>query len=237
MAQRIRNLSGAFNSHPFTGEGVSLYVTVGSTVQYRNTRIVGRGRRWIKGTTGVHDIASSSVQKTARRASAADPATSIPYSIPASMASQTLAVDVRKYRDNVENESDNFRTQRVTLDANRAAVTKIFGTAELLDLEVRAGGIVRLRFVYFESREGVQPTLFRASRTAGPTSPAAVTESYYPGKRLVEIDTPALSDSSPYTYKITAENSATTLDVITGITVQADSTGPPAPTVGTARAV
>ena len=237
MAQRVKNLNGTLNHHPFTGEGVSLYATIGSSVQYRNVRVIGRGRRWVKGTTGVHDIAATSVQKTARRASAADPATSIPYSLPAAMASQTLAVDVRKYRDDVENESDNFRTQRVTLDANRAAVTKIFGTAELLDLEVRAGGVVRLRFVYFESREGVQPTLFRASRTAGPSSPAAATTSYYPGKRLVEIDTPALSDSAPYTYKITAENGATTLDVLTGITVQADATGPPAPTTGTASAV
>lgn len=236
MTQRVRNINAAFNDQPFTGQGISLYVSIAGIIQYRNIRLVGRGRRrarkhWIKGTTGNHDIANA-VTKTARVASVAYPTTQIVWAIPASYASQTVTFDTRHYKDDVESEVTNYRTLSVQLDANRDPVTAIHGTATLLAQEIRVAGIVRLRLKYEPARDGVQPTLFRASRTAGPSSPADATTTYTAGQRIIEIDTPALLDSSAYTYKITAENGATTLDVLTGITVWADATGPPAPVSG-----
>lgn len=242
---RVDSQSGAFNDRPFEGDGVSVYATLGAAVQYRNLRVlpVSRVRRrrngTIKGSGGNHNLAAASVLKTARRTSVANPAATVDYVLPAAFNSQTVTFDVRRYKDDVENQSDNFRTVTVAVDSGGDDATGILGTAVLLSQEVRDSGIVRLRLAYNESADGVQPTVFRASRTAGPTSPAAATASYSPGQRLIEIDTPALSDASAYTYKITAENAAgtVTLDVLTGITVNADATGPATPTSGTAEAV
>lgn len=236
MTQRIRNLTAAFNDQPFDGQGASLYATTETSIRYRNIRLVGRGRRrarkhWIKGTSGNHDIANA-VTKTARVASVAYNTAEISYALPASFASQTAIFDVRHFKDDVENLVSNYRTASVQLDASRDPVTAIHGTATLLSQEKRAGGVVRLRFLYHAALDGVQPTQFVATRTAGPTSPADATVSYSTGQRIVEIDTPALSDASAYTYTIRAENGATTKNVLTGISVTADATGPPAPVSG-----
>lgn len=233
MTQRIRNSTCAFNDHPFSSAGVSLYATIGTSVVYRNLRFVGRGRKahrrkWIKGTGGRHDIAAATVQKTARVAFAADPTAQIVYSLPANFASQRVTFDVRRCKDDVENLSSNFRARTVELDGNRDDATEILGTVELVALEERSGGVVRIRFIYHAHRDGIQPLQFVVTRTAGPTSPADATVSYN-GERLIEIDTPALSDSAAYTYTIRAENGATTADVLTGISVTADATGPDAP--------
>ena len=237
---RIRSPRSAFNDRPFAGSGASLYATIGDTVIYRGLRVLSSQRRgkWIKGTGGRHDIAATSVLKTIRVASAASPAESIPYTLPASFASQTVTFDVRQYADDVENTTDNFRTVVKEIDGSLEDGTGILGTAVLLSVEARSGGICRIRFNYYDNAEGVQPTVFRASRTAGPSSPTATSASYTANQRLVEIDTEALLDSSPYTFKITAENTGGTVteDMIVGITVQADATGPAAPVSGTAEA-
>lgn len=241
---RVQSLNSAFNDHPFTGSGASLYATIGTTVLYRALRVLPNARKrrnrcaWIKGQGGRHNIAAASVLKTTRVASAASPATSIPYPLPSELANQTVTFDVRQYADDVENTTDNFRTVTKEIDGDLEDGTGILGTAVLLSVEPRAGGICRIRFNYFDNPEGVQPTVFRASRTAGPSSPAATTASYSTGQRLVEIDTAVLLDSSPYTFKVTAENSGATVteDLIVGITVQADATGPAAPISGEADA-
>lgn len=249
MTQRVSTKRQAFNDRPFEGEGVSLYAALGDgPVQYRNLRILGAGRRRsrkirIKGQGANHDLAAASVLKTSRRASAADPATSINWALPASWipgaGTQNVTFDVRRFADDVENESDNFRDRTVTIDTAGDEDLEILGTARLLDQFQRDGGVVRLRIAYNPSRDGVQPTVFRAIRTAGPTSPADATTTVDVGTRLVEIDTPALSDASPYTYTIRAENAAGTVtkDLLTGITVTADATGPPAAINGTTEAI
>jgi hypothetical protein len=239
--QRVRSDRAVFNARPFEGQGVSVYATVGGAVQYRALRTYhGRGHVLnprhitVKGKAG-----QPFVRKTSRVASAASPEESLDWTLPAAYLDQAVSFDVRTYRDDVENESTAFRTIAAAIDAGGEDVTGILGTATLLSLEVRAGGIVRIRFVYEESRAGVQPTVFRAMRTAGPSSPASSTASYRTGQRLVEIDTPALLDSAPYTYKVRAENTAgtVTLDVLTGIAVQADASGPAAPTEVSTEAV
>lgn len=239
MTQRVQNLGTPFTDAPFTGEGVSLYATVGSTVQYRNLRVLPGGTRrrrrsgWIKGTGGNHDIANS-VTKTARRASVASPGTQIDWTLPAAFipgaGTQEAVFDVRHYQDDVENESFGFGTQSVPIDSTGEGDTQILGTAELVSVQIREGGDVRIRFVYRPSANGVHPTTFTAIRTAGPTSPADVPITIYEGQTEIEIDIAGLSDASAYTYKIQAANGATTLDVLTGISFTADATGPAAPT-------
>lgn len=243
---RIRSRRQAFTHRPFAGTGTSLYVSAGDTVQYRNLRLLARGKRhrgqsarrgtWIKGSSGVHDITAASVLKTCRAASAADPTSSFAYALPAALLppvgqTRLITFDVRTYAADVENESENFRTVSVLIDSNGNDAGQILGTARLLNIEVRAAGIVRLRFIYLPSTDGVQPTQFKAMRTAGPTTPADVTVSWSSGRRILEIDTPPLSDAAPYTYTIRALNQAGTVmkDVLTGIAVQADATGPDAP--------
>lgn len=247
MTQRVRNLTAAFNDAPFSGSGgTSLYATAGTSVRYRNVRVLsGGGRRrrrkgYVKGSGGVHDLSAASVLKTARIDSATDPTDEFTTALPASLipgsGTANVTFDVRRFALNVENESDNFRTVTVEVDSSGDIVAAILGTGTLLNLEVRAGGVVRIRFRYNSVLDGTVPTQFVASRTAGPTSPSDATVSYVSGQAVYEIDTPALSDASAYTYKITAEAGAVTSDILTGISVTADATGPSAPTSGVAEA-
>lgn len=244
MTQRIQHHGTPFTHAPFDGEGVSLYATVGRTVQYRNLRILPGGRRrrsrsgWIKGSGGNHDIANA-VEKTARVDSVADPGVEIVWALPASFipgaGTQNATFDVRRYKDDVENESSNARTVTVPIDSSGDGDDQILGTAELVNVQIRDDGDVRIRFRYTPSSAGIQPDTFTAVRTAGPTSPADVEITALDGETNFEIDVPGLSDASAYTYKITAENGAVAKDVITGIEFTADATGPTAPTEGVAE--
>lgn len=240
MAQRINSLAATFNDQPFSGSGASLYAARDSaTVQFRNLRIVGRGRRRahkirIKGTVANHDIAAASVLKTARVATVAHPATQFVWAIPAIYANSELRTQVRTYKDHVENLILNYRTWSVDLDGARDPIIEIRGSAVFLFSVARAGGIVWITIRYDPSLDGVQPNRFRLTRTAGPTSPADVLASYRAGQQTIRIETLALSDASPYTFDIIAEESvsATTKTVITGLSITADATGPIAPTFG-----
>ncbi len=242
MVQRIQSHRSLFNDRPFNGTGTSAYANLGSTVRYRDLRVLHLPKKyprrsadplgpWIKGQGGVHDIAAG-ITKTARRGYAADPTASIPIDvsdlIPAT-GTAVIALDVRTYKDDVENESDNNRIVTKTIDTSGDEINAILGAATLLDQEVRAGGVVRIRFLWSPSVDGTQPTQFRLTRTAGPSSPPDVVQLYSAGNP-VEILTAALSDASAYTFRITAENGAVTADVLAGISVTADATGPAAPT-------
>lgn len=234
---RIRSRRSLRGHRPFNGSGASLYIGSGTpdpgpeSILYRRQRL-GAGK-FLQGPEST--IGDTNVNKTARVASVANPTAAIPYTLPGSLASKTVYAQVRTYKDDCENETI-FRPVRIELDGSLADITGIHGTAVLLDYEKRSGGIVRLRFLWIPARTGIQPTLFRALRTAGPTSPADATVPAVTRGRLYEIDTPALSDSAPYTYKIRAENGATTKDLLTGISITADATGPVVPTSGTAAA-
>ncbi len=242
MTQRLRNARQMFNDRPFDGDGISVYASVGESVQYRKMRLTGCRRRsgrsgrsrqlWMKGQGGNHDIANG-VTKTARIGTGS--ASPLVVDIPAEFASQELTLDLRRYKDNVENESTNFRTVALELDSNRDLVGTVAGSAELLDTEIRAGGNVAIRFRFKPDISGTQPDTFSAVRTAGPTSPSDVTVNYDAAQRIYEIIVPGLSDASAYTYKVTADTSGgLTTDLLAGITFTADATGPPAPTSGVA---
>ena len=208
-----------YTAAPFAGQGASLYVSLGTSVQYRDLSL----------DFGTSLGALPDVTKTTRVDSVSSPATGITFPIDPAWVGQTISVDVRTYKDDVENESTGFRT--IVLDGSGDETNTIDGEAVLLDTEIRDGGVVRIRFAWIPSLTGLQPTTFTAIRTAGPTSPSNIVYNATPGQRVSEIETGALSDASPYTYKIQAANGATTLDVLTGITFTADATGPTAPTV------
>lgn len=236
LAKKLRKQNRShigFNDRPFAGSGLSLYVTVGSTVQYRNLRLIDGN--WIRGA--VFDFGGTSVLKTARQSYGASPLSSITVATNSAWLSQTISIDVRTFVDDVENESDNYRIQRLTLDGAGADTSTIRGTATLLNYEQRDGGIVRIRFAWEPAADGAQPDTFTLIRTAGPSSPANIAVTVDAGVRLlIEIDTLALSDASAYTYKIQASVGAVTADVLTGISVTADATGPDAPSDVTAEA-
>jgi len=143
----------------------------------------------------------------------------------------TLAL--RTYKDGFENEDLTIKT--VTLNASGEFDASLAGTATLLSTQQRDGGVVRIRFSW-ENTGSLTPTSIKLIRTAGPTSPADQTYAYV-GDGTYEIDTTALSDASAYTFKIqmVVASPSTTADVLTGISVTADATGPVAPT-GTAEA-
>lgn len=217
------------NDKPFSGDGVSLYANAGNAVTYRNKRVlVGTP---IRGSGGTYNPGTS-MTKTARVASAASPTEEIAWNIPSAFASGNVAMNVRRYKDNVENETS-YGEQIISLDGSLDPVDTIQGTATLLTLEKRDGGVVRIRFAWAPAADGVTATKFTAVRTAGPTSPADATVTIT-DETLIEIDTPALSDASTYTFKITAANSddSVTKDVLTGISVTADATGPVVPIQG-----
>lgn len=219
---RIMQRKSIRGHRPFAGEGASLY----AHPEYRNLRI-DPGLCLVGAET---TIGGDNINKTARLDSVAHPVDE--FAIDSTLyASSEVTWQVRTFKDDVENETE-YRPTTVEYDGSGADVTPILGTAVFVASEIRAAGIVRIRFRWTASRSGTQPTQFLAIRTAGPTSPAnaAVTAA---GTGLYYIDTPTLSDASAYTYKIQAKNGSVTADVLTGISFTADATGPTAPTSGT----
>lgn len=221
---------------PFQGQGASLYIVSGSTdpgpdaILFRRQRLAAPFLQGPESTIG-----GTNTQKTARVGSCANPTAQIAYTLPGSLANKIVWLQVRTFLSDVENES-NYRPARVALNGSLAAPGSIDGTAELLNQEQRDGGVVRIRFRWVPATTGTQPTQFTAIRTAGPTSPTNVVADVEASESIYELDTPALLDSAPYTYKIQAAAGALTKDILTGITINADATGPTAPTSGSATA-
>lgn len=226
----------SIRSHrPFQGQGASLYLASGSIDPGADAILFRRQRLAVPFLQGPEStIGGTNVQKTARVGSCSDPTAQIAYTLPGKLANKVVWLQVRTFLSDVENES-NYRPARIELNGSLAAPGSIDGTAELLNQEQRDGGVVRIRFRWIPATTGTQPTQFTAIRTAGPTSPANVVVAVDDSESVYELDTPALLDSAPYTYKIQAAAGSLTKDVLTGITVTADATGPTAPTAGSAN--
>ena len=228
---RLKTRKTLYNDKPFTGDGYSLYANIGSTVQYRYRRLLNRKQ------IGSTELAfgATSVLKTARKQTIATGGT---WAVPASFNGEAaVSFDIRRYKDDVENETYNYRTQTIGIDVGGDGETAIYGSGTVIYNEAQAGGIVIIRLRFYPSATGVQANLFRLTRTAGPTSPADITVSATPvTPTVITFTTAALSDASAYTYTIRAENGATTKDLVTGLSVTADATGPVAPSTATAEA-
>lgn len=234
---RLNSPTLAFTDRPFEGEGLSLYATAGQRVQYRNLRVLGtcskqRSRTgWIKAGTN-HNLAAASVLKTARRgfleaAAGATVSPTLDLTQFPELAGGAVAFDVRHFREDVENETDNAGIVRADVDGAFLEVLEIRGVAQLIATEVRAGGVVRFRWRWIPADDTTPPEQFRWLRTAGPTLPPDFVVASF-GAGLYELDSTPLADSAPYTFMLRAEVGIVSLDLLSGVTVQADASGPPA---------
>jgi len=211
-----------FGHRPFETEGVSLYLASGATdpgasaIRYRNHRM--------EHSPSLGTVRTS---KTNRVAFQAAPTGSFTFDVSA-YAGLSLRLQLRPCLDDVECEVSQG-TRLLTLDGGGDDVTGVAGALVLLETQLRAGGDVRLRTRYTPSVSGVQPISFTASRTAGPTTPANVTVTYTGGDVYLDFDFAGLSSASDYTFKIFATASAVNYDMLTGINVTADNSGPAAP--------
>lgn len=219
-----------FAHRPFEGDGYSLYANVGTSVQYRNTRLL------CDGVIGSVELAfgATNIEKTARKQEITNGGT---YTVPSSFNSQTATFDIRRFKNDIENESTNSNTATVDIDGSGNTVSKIYGSATHISTDIRADGVCRIYVRYKAAKNGVQPNVFKLVRTAGPTAPTDVSVSKTViGQEVIEFITGTLSDSSAYTFKVVAENDSTTLDLITGLSVTAEATGPTAASTATAEA-
>lgn len=216
---------------PFAGSGVSLYAQLGSDLVYRRP-LPYRGHVLPAADS---PLRAATLSRTTRVAFVSAPDTAIDYTFPAAWLGQQITLNVRTFADGIENDDLNART--LTLNEDGEIVDAILGTAVLIAIEKRDGGIVRIRFAYLPSRDGLPPVTFAGIKTAGTGSVADVSADYVAGTRVYELDTPALTDGEAYTYKIQAVNGSVTADLVPGITFTADGSGPPEPTGLTATPI
>lgn len=221
---------------PFEGEGVSLYAESGTSVRFRRPMLINSRFGFLAIPTDSRFLMTPDgefLPKTLRVGFAAAPEESIDYTVPPAWYPGNVALSLRTFKDGIENEG--ISVKAVTLNASGEFDASLAGTAALLSREQRDGGVVRIRFSWVNSGT-LTPTSIKLIRTAGPTSPADQTYAYV-GDGVYEIDSTALSDASAYTFKIqmVVASPSTTLDVLTGISMTADATGPTAPT-GSAEA-
>lgn len=220
---RLATKSRLYGHRPFDGEGASLYLAAGVTdpgqnaIRYRNHRVD------LPRTLGV-----LRTSKTNRVSSLAAPDDELTFDASA-YADMAVRVQVRPYLDDVELEVVTG-SKLIILDGDGDDVTGIRGSLVLLDAELRAGGGVILRTRYTPSSSGPQPVSFTASRTAGPTSPTAVTVSYLVDDAFYDFEFSGLSSASAYTFKVSGSDGTTSTDLLTGIVLTVDDEGPPAPT-------
>ena len=145
---------------PFAVKGASLYgvidATSGDEIIFRKLRhfagVAICGAEAKHGTT-------IGVSKTTALARVADPTHEFAYTVPAAAASTTCFWQVRTCEADVECET-NALPSRTAIDATLDETPEMFGSAVLLSQEQRSGGVVRLRFAYRASLQG----LHRAGR-------------------------------------------------------------------------
>ena len=218
---------------PFSGGGVSLYANFGTQVIYRKPAFFGlpllgadEGSRLRS-----EEPVDTPLPKTMRVAFVASPAETLDYEFPPEWAEQQVSINLRTYRDGIENEDISGET--FTLNSDIEVEAQLTGVATLLSVELRDAGVVRIRWSWVNTGD-IEPESFALIRTAGPTSPVDA-EFAATGDGVYEFDTDELSDAGAYTFKIQAAGGSVTADILTGITFTPDATGPDAPT-GTAEA-
>lgn len=233
MATRLFGPVTLLVETPFDGQGVSLYANTGTEVVYRRPALFGlpllgadEGSR----LRSAEDV-DVPLPKTTRVAFVAAPAETLDYEFPPEWAEQQVSINIRTFRDGIENED--IAAETFVLDADSELASQLSGTATLLSVELRDAGVVRIRWSWVNTGD-IEPESFTLIRTAGPTTPADA-EFAATGDGVYEFDTDELSDAGAYTFKIQAAGGVVTADILTGITFTPDATGPDAPT-GTAEA-
>lgn len=220
------SMSYAHFHRPFAdGLGAALYVGIGSplNIKYRRGLIPNGCDIALWGSES--DFGGEIVKKTLYVETIKSPTAEFTYTIPAAYYGEEIYFQVRSHQADIENESI-YRPQALQTDSSGNGVNEIRGSGRFLSVEKRDGGTLRFRFVYDSVRDGLQPSQFVITKTAGPGSvdPVAVTHS---GLRNYELDVPSLADATEYTFQLSAENGSTTV-VLDTITATADAAGPPA---------
>ncbi|QDT95562.1 hypothetical protein [Gimesia aquarii] len=219
-------MSYLFHHRPFAGGlGAALYVGIGApdAIRYRRGMILdGCDFQVFRNSDFLFGAAA--VQKTLYVETIKSPTAQFSYTIPSVYFGQDIYIQVRTHEADIENESI-YRTQKLQVDGSGNAVNQILGSGRILRVEIRDGGTIRIRFVYDSVRDGLQPTQFVITKTAGPGSvdPVAVTHT---GKRFYEADIPGLLDATTYTFQLVAENGPTTA-LLDSVSATADASGPP----------
>lgn len=217
---------------PFEGEGVSLYANFGTEVVYTRPMFLCDRGLLPGGDSSRLRSGEEFLPRTERVAFALSPEDSIDFEYPPEWEGETIAVNVRTFKDGIENEDLSVRA--IALSEGGEIVESLDGEAEILSIEARDGGIVVIRWRW-RNTGTVTPDTFSLIRTDGPTTPDPIVLDDS-GDGEYEYETLELEDSAPYTFKIQAAGGMLTADVLTGIAVQADASGPIAPTGGSAVA-
>lgn len=221
---------------PFNGLGAALYAVAGDAnvqptdIPFRRPLILD-GAVFTCPTAGGIALGEDSFDKASQAiAIVKDPNTFAGLDpVALGWASQTVWLQVRTHECDVENEQL-AGWRKYTFDADGNIVAEILGSARLLRSERLAAGGWRFTFLYLRSPDGLQPLEFVLRRTAGPTSPTDVVVSYSAGVQETSISVAGLTDAGSYTFKIFARNGATAKDLLTGLAITADASGPPAVT-------
>jgi hypothetical protein len=225
MAVKSIGFPAIINDKAFSGTGESIYVNTGTTVKHRRIRVSNR--------KAIRTDASLPTRLTLRNkkvTSGTSTTVNIASLVPGS-GTQQIAVDVRPYASNIELITDQNGIRVITINSSGDGTDTIQGTATIISKTKYAGGIVRVKFRYTPSAQGVQPISFRLTRTAGPSSPTSTSVFYVSGQGLYEISTNILLDSSAYTFKLEGVRNSITKDLVTGISITADATAPSAPAI------
>lgn len=233
MKLRQPHLRSLSLQRPFAGQGVSAYVGDTLPLRYRNLRL-DSARLTTRVFTG-----PKCNRIAVETGAAGDP---LEFDVDLSAyAPGTVYADLRHFRDDVE--WTGSHPQRIVLDEAGETVRSIRGRAQVIKVEPRVGGVVKIYFRWTPAAEGDQPTRFELVRISGPTSPANVVmdnESFPVPAMVFEIFTAALEDSDTYGFElhavipavldeddeiITPEYRVTVAEIAD---VQPDATGPPA---------
>ncbi|TWT49010.1 hypothetical protein KOR42_39260 [Thalassoglobus neptunius] len=221
-----------FSDRPFAGQGVSVYL--GTSLP-----LITRPQRMVHGSplaVGDHPYSAESIARTTRVGSeSGDSGELVEVEVDASAyASQTLWIDVRHFKDRVENSDPH--PQQLLLDGSGDPVSEILGEAISLGYVALAGGIIEVSFRWIPSAYGLTVETFELRRVSGPTSPAAVSITAN-SSALYQIESEALDDSATYSLEVVAISGSTERVLFTLASVQADASGPPIPSPITTEVV
>jgi hypothetical protein len=224
-----RTRNACFFHRPFEGNtiGAALYASApgSSTVVYRNRRAFAPRGPFI-GIGSAFPLGGTHVQKTAALAFATSPG-QISITPPTGWQNETVYLNVRTHECDCENEQI-AGARQFSFNGSGVIDNAILGTANLILSQKQDAGGWLFSFTYLPSSDGAQPTQFNLIRTAGPTTPATVSTNYVAGQRTFSLAVAGLTNAGAYTFKIQAQNGATTKDLLTGLAIMADSAGPPA---------
>lgn len=227
MRVRTHGARVLLGQRPFQGStvGASLYLGV-TDPAYRRNRVMSPNANWFCVSTTLIDPGAASVQKCLAVAQVTSPTTDLNYTLPADLQNGPLALDVRTFVGDYENESI-YRQALTATDGGGDLTGEILGTANILGADKRDGGGVRVRFTYSASLSGLQPTQFALVQTSGPGSLADAVVDAVEWSNSIDVD--GLTDATAYGWRLEGRNGSVTAD-LGSVTFTADAAGPADPT-------